>query len=701
MRSEYCRVVLALALSATSTTVVSAGEETNTDWTLLGNSSEMQHHSELDQINTRTVARLGLVWSVDLPTKDGLVGNPLIEDGRIFQSGSQSRMLAHDLRTGELLWTYEPLKTARAGSFMEAIGMRTNRGVALHDDLAIVATADCRLVAIDQKTGVKRWEAEACDVTQGYSITGAPRVGAGKVFIGNTCADSGANRGHVDAFDARTGKHLWRFYTVPGDPEQPPENELYRRAMASWGEGWYERTKGCGSVWDAMVYDEQTDQLIIGTGGPSPIDPTMRGKGAGDELFTNAVVALDAGTGDYRWHFSQVPGDGWNYEPAVGLMVATLPIRGKDQRVVISVPKNGFVYVFDAASGEFLSGNNYVPVNWAKGLDEFGRPIYDPAARYWEKPDGAARVVPYGNGAHGWEALAFDPMRSLLFIPVMNIPQRVSPAEGEGFVAELGPNFDFFYGDPSDPDWQRFGEVVAWDPITQSEVWRQRIGLPVNGGLLHTEGGLVFQGSAEGYLTAYDAGSGDVRWRTPAGGAIRAAPSTVMVDGRQFIIVPAGRPTTSIGAPYLSDYSSAPRARSQPRLLAFALDGQAATPAWAERVPVPKPRAARSDPELARHGALAYESYGCLTCHGRNAESLGGAVPDLRLRLPASLEYLQVVLGGALKSRGMPAVEVDDETARSLLAYLTNAAWDAHEETNESSTINRPSTEVARELHDE
>ena len=654
---------------------MAAGPPGDTDWSLLGNSPEMQHHSDLDQINSGTVARLGLVWSVELPTRDGLVGNPLIKDGRIFQSGSHSQVFAHDLRTGELLWTHEPLKSARTGSLAEAIGMRTNRGVALHDDLAIVATADCRLVAIDQKTGVARWDAEACDIAQDYNITGAPRVGAGKVFIGNACEDAGTNRGHVNAFDATTGEHLWRFYTVPGDPDQPPENELYLRAMATWGEGWYERTKGCGSVWDAMVYDEQTDQLIIGTGGPAPLNPTMRGKGAGDELFTNAVVALDAQTGDYRWHFSQVPGDGWNFEPAVGLMVATIPVHGEDRRVVVSVPKNGFVYLLDAASGEFLSGKNYVPVTWARGLDEFGRPIVDPAARYWEQPDGVTRLVPTGGlGAHGWEPLAFDPERHLLYIPVMNIPTAMSKDD-----SGLGVRFDFYYGDPSDPSWQRFGEVVAWNLITQSEVWRRTSGLPVNGGLLHTSGGLVFQGSAEGYLTAYDASSGDPRWRAPAGGAIRATPSTVMVEGRQFVIVPAGSPTTSMTSTGLTDYSSVPRARSQPRLLAFALDGQAETPGWAEPPPIPKPSVARMDPGLARDGALAYESYGCMVCHGRLAETMGGTTPDLRAKLPASLENLQAVLGGALKSRGMPAYEVDDQTAKSLLAFLINAAWEAHE----------------------
>ena len=699
---HFTRVLAVLVLPVMSTITASANESATTDWALLGNSSEMQHHSELDQINTKNVPKLGLVWSVDLPTKDGLVGNPLIKDGRIFQSGSHSQVFANDLRTGELLWTYEPLKSARAGSFSEAYGMRTNRGVALHDDLVIVATGDCRLVAIHQKTGAKRWETEACDVTQNYTIAGAPRIGAGKVFIGNSCVDSGANRGHVNAFDAKSGKHLWRFYTVPGDPNQPAESELYRRAMATWGEGWYERTKGCGSVWDAMVYDKETDQLIVGTGGPAPLDPTRRGSGAGDELFTNAVVALDANTGEYRWHFSQVPGDGWNYEAAVGLMIATLPVLGEDRRVVISVPKNGFVYLFDAASGEFLSGKNYVPKSWARGLNEFGRPVINPAARYWETPVGVTSPLPHAWGVHGWEALAFDPQRGLLYIPVMNVPTRYSSHQGDGLLGEVGIHIDTHYGDPTDPAWQKFGEVVAWDPITQSEVWRHRTRLPMNGGLLHTKGGLVFQGSAEGMLTAYDAESGDVRWSAPAGGAIRAAPSTVMVEGRQFIIVPAGRPTASGSSAIESDYASTIRARSQPRLLAFALDGQSITPAWAERARVPKPQVARLDPELARRGALAFENYGCSLCHGRNAENLGGSVPDLRVKLPASLEYLQVILGGALESRGMPVFEVDDETARSLLAYLVNTAWDAHESgERQLSTTDPSSTKKSKEPHDE
>ena len=268
-----------------------------------------------------------------------------------------------------------------------------------------------------------------------------------------------------------------------------------------------------------MVYDPELDQLIIGTGAPAPSDPTKRGKDAGDELFTSAVVALDAETGAYRWHFTQVPGNAWNYEPAVGLMMATLPIDGEDRRVVLSVPKNGFVYLLDAKTGEFISGRNYVPVNWAKGLDdETGRPIFDPAARYWEAADGEPTIIlPSNTGAHDWTALAFDPQKNVLFIPAMTMPERRErTASGEY-------SYDQRHGSQGDPEWQAFAELVAWDPVTQSEVWRQRHALPLNGGALHTAGGLVFQGTAEGYLNAYDAASGEQLGSFAAGGAIRAA----------------------------------------------------------------------------------------------------------------------------------------------------------------------------------
>ncbi len=669
----------ALALLLATGHPAFATDPENTDWPLLGNAHEMQHHAALAQINTDTVERLGLAWWVDLPAIKGLVGNPLIKDGRIFQSGAGSVIYANDLRTGELLWTFDPRPDPGPGSFLAVYGLNVNRGVALHDDLVIVGTGDCRLVAVDQETGTQRWEAQACDQGNNQTITAAPRVGGGMVFTGNACADSGASRGHVDAFDAGAGRRLWRFYTVPGDPSKPPESDLYRMAAATWGEDWYDRTRGCGSVWDAMVYDPRSERLYIGVGGPSPLDPTARGANAGDELFTNSVVALDAKTGEYVWHFKQNPGDGWNFEPAVGLMLASLPDVDGERRVVVSVPKDGFVYVLDADTGEFLSGRNYVPANWASGLDEEGRPIYLPGARYWERPDGRAVVSPAGMGAHNFEALAFDPEKHVVFIPAATMPALYQASSGAGGIMdEMGVTFDGEYGSQGHPGWEAFGELVAWDPVLQTEVWRARHALPMNGGALHTAGGLVFQGLAEGYLVAYDAATGERLWSAPAGGTVRSAPSTVMADGKQYIVVASGNVATSVGATGFTGYSSVPRSRSRPRLLAFALDGSAPPPPWAEIPHIPEPPTPRVDATLASAGKDIFVAYACDACHGHAGVAVWETL-DLRVRLPADVEYLQAVLDGALATRGMPVVELGDDGVQALQAYLINLAWDAHE----------------------
>ena len=654
-----------------------ASDAESTDWELLGNSPDMQHHSGLSQINTETVSDLGLAWAIDLPTRDGLIGNPLIRNGRIFQSGSQSQVFANDLKTGKLLWTYEPLADRPPGSFLETWLRSLNRGLALYEDLVIVGTSDCRLVAIDQATGVKRWEVETCDGEQAYMITGAPRVGGDKVFIGNSCADMGLNRGHVDAVDARTGKHLWRFYTVPGDPSKPQDSELYEMAVKTWGEGWYETTRGCGSVWDAMVYDPELDQLIIGTGAPAPSDPTKRGKDAGDELFTSAVVALDAETGAYRWHFTQVPGNAWNYEPAVGLMTAALPIDGEDRRVVLSVPKNGFVYLLDAKTGEFISGRNYVPVNWAKGLDdETGRPIFDPAARYWEAADGEPRIIlPSNAGAHDWTALAFDPQKNVLFIPAMTMPERRERTASGEF------SYDQRHGSQGDPEWQAFGRArcvgsghpergVEAAPCVATERWRiahgGRTSLPRDG-----------RGLPERLRRRLGRATGVIRgrWRDPG--------CAVDSSGRWSPVHRcAGRCAFHIGRLGRIDGLQLDEGVAQPATVAGLRVGRRRTDArMGGPADLSEAAVDRYPAEVAAMGEAIYEMAGCVACHGYGGQSVGGAAADLRMRLPANLEYLKAVLGGAFAPR-MPVVELDDASTEALYAYLVNTAWRAYEDAN-------------------
>jgi quinohemoprotein ethanol dehydrogenase len=669
---------LAFAVSALAMLLVGCSREAaaprNTDWAVLGNGSQMQHHADLAQINRDSIGKLGLAWAVEMPTSYGLVGNPLIKDGVVFQGGPGGRIFANDLKTGKLLWQFTaqyPEEATEAQSVGGYWARQFNRGVALYKGKVIIATGDCRLVAVDQKTGRQLWEAQSCDSRLDYGIAGAPRVGGGMVFIGNSNQELGTQRGFVDAFDAETGKRKWRFYTVPGDPATETD-PFYQKIAKTWGTGWYAKTHGPGAPWDAITYDEKLQQLIIGTGALGPAEPTARAADAGDELFTNSVVAVDARTGKYRWHAKQVPHDGWNYEAAVGLMIADLPVGGKTRHVVVSVPKQGFAYVYDAATGKFLAGTQYVDIAWAKGLDANGRPIFNPEAMYWNRPGQDTLVLPGGMGAHGWEALAFNPKTNVLYVPTMVLPVSRT-ADGA---------YDWLYGDRPDAKVRPSGEVVAIDLNKNAVKWRTTTSrLPVNGGLLHTAGGLVFQGLADGRLLAFDEASGKVVWSRQTGGAIRAAPSTVMLDGEQYIVVATGNGAASASASLVSRYSSTPESRTPPRLLAFKIGGTAGYPALAKPAPTPAPPFPRQDQALAKRGEALFSAYQCEYCHGTDGgASVGGGVANLNRTQVDLAAFKGVVQGGDRRSGGMPQFKgMPDADAAALYAYVINTAWDVHE----------------------
>ncbi len=413
MRTFLLSLSVLLVMAATSNPSAAAEDKSdpNAEWRVLGNGAEAQHHSPLKQVNDKSVTKLGLAWVAEIPSPDGLSGNPLVANGIVYQSGPQGRVYANDLRTGASVWTFDAhTKFTRDTHVIAYVTSRINRGLALLDDKVFVASGDCHLYALDQKTGKLLWDVMSCDPKEAYGITGAPRVGGGLVFIGNACGDSGLTRGFVDAFDAATGKRKWRFYTVPGDPAKPPENELMKKAAATWGTDWYSKTHGCGSVWEAMTYDATTGILYIGVAGPAPWSPAMRAADAGDELFTNSIVALKAQTGEYVWHFKQVPNDAWNFDATMHIMLADLGVDGKPQRVVMQAPKNGFFYVLDARTGEFISAQDYLPQNWALKIDaKSGRPTPNPEAQYWKHPGERSIVSP---GAARVSQLAGDGIQS-------------------------------------------------------------------------------------------------------------------------------------------------------------------------------------------------------------------------------------------------------------------------------------------------
>jgi len=353
-------------------------------------------------------------------------------------------------------------------------------------------------------------------------------------------------------------------------------------------------------------------------------------------------------------------------------MVADVPVGGQTRHVVVSVPKQGFAYVYDAATGKFLSGTQYVDVAWAKGLDPNGRPIFNPDGMYWKRPGQDTLVLPGGMGAHGWEALAFNPKTNMLYVPTMILPVSRT-ADGA---------YDWLYGDRPDAKVRPSGQVVAIDLASRAVKWRTTTSrLPVNGGLLHTAGGLVFQGLADGRLVAFDEATGKVLWTRQTGGAIRAAPSTVMLDGEQYIVVATGNGAASASASLVSRYSSTPQSRTPPRLLAFKLGGTAAYPSLASPGPPVAPPVARQDATLAKRGETLFAAYQCEYCHGTDGgASVGGGVANLN-RTQVDLPIFKgIVQGGDRKANGMPQFKgMTDAEAEALYAYVINAAWDVHD----------------------
>jgi PQQ-dependent dehydrogenase (methanol/ethanol family) len=682
-RSSRARRLFCTAMLTTGAIVTGAASGAEaaaapaSEWRLIGLNAEQQHFSPLEQINDKNISELGLAWAADMPTVDGLVGVPLVADGTVYQSGPMGRVYANDVRTGRPLWTFDAHPIV-PGQLITAWGNRTNRGVALWQDKVYVGTGDCRIVAIDRKHGTKVWEAQSCDPANSYAIPGAPRVGGGKVFTGNANGDSGANRGFVDAFDATSGRHLWRFYTIPGDPAKGFENKAMEMASKTWGKEYWKKTGG-GVVWDALTYDPVLNLLYIGTDGATPFNPSLRGEGAGDELFTTSIIALNADTGAYVWHYQTTPHDAWNYDATMHIMIAELSLQGAKRRVVMQAPKNGFFYVLDAKTGALISARNIVPVNWASGIDpKTGRPNVLAGARWYEHPDKPTLIAPSPIGAHSWQPMSYSPLTGLVYIPVMEQPMELIPIGDNNAVGgSLDINFYTGQGDRS-----RFkGELIAWDPIQQKTRWQHTVGLPQNGGVLSTAGNLVFQGTSSGELHAYQADSGKPLWSSDTDSGVYAAPSTVEIDGEQLLLVATGSGTASaiLTYPRLGG-----KTRGPSRLLAFKLGGKAVLPASTATVEVfPKPAQPRQTTAMVAKGRAIWDASGCELCHGYTAIGPEQAsVPDLRKSAAVTSDlFAGIVLGGLNGPKGMPSFRdsLKAEDLPALRAFIVNQAWNAYE----------------------
>ena len=647
------------------------------EWLLHGRTYAEERHSPLDQINTSNVDQIGLSWSFETGTNRGHETTPIVKDGVMFITAPWSVVHALDAKTGDLLWTYDP-QVERAWANNACCDV-VNRGVALYENSIFFGTIDGRLISLDKDTGTENWSILTIDKSRPYTITGAPRIVKGNVIIGNGGGEFGV-RGYVTAYDVDSGDELWRFYTVPGNPNEPFESPEMEIAAKTWSGGKWWEYGGGGTVWDSMAYDPALDTLYIGTGNGSPWNRYVRSPGGGDNLYLSSIVALDPDTGDYKWHYQTTPGDSWDYTATQHMILADLEINGQMRKVIMQAPKNGFFYVIDRTNGELISAENYVPINWATHVDmETGRPVENPANNYFDTP---ALTTPGPLGGHNWQPMAFNPDTGLVYIPAQEmlfVYSHDKDFEYNPKTWNTGQQIEMTYL-PKNPDElamvdkATFGYLLAWDPVAQKEVWREQYQRPWSGGLLSTAGDLVLQGTSDGRFIAFDAASGEILWSVDTGQGIIAPPITYMIDEEQYIAVQVG---------YGGAYALAgafPSANKNPaqngRMLVFKLGGEEMSPPVQSIAKVnPVVPSMTTDALTIARGEYEYHEH-CQFCHGAGVIG-GGVIPDLRYLDEVDHQtFLGVILGGMHSDKGMTSFKdvLSLEQANQIQAYIISQA---------------------------
>jgi quinohemoprotein ethanol dehydrogenase len=636
------------------------------EWLSYGRDYGEQRFSPLTGITDGNVSELGLAWFADFDTARGQEATPLVHDGVLYLSTAWSKVRAHDARTGALKWAYDP--EVPRETLVRTCCDAVNRGVALYGDKVYFAALDGRLIALDQGTGKIVWSKTIVPNQKDYTITGAPRVANGKVFIGSAGAEYRA-RGYIAAFDSETGKELWRFHTVPGNPADGFENAAMERAAKTWSGEWW-TFGGGGTVWDAITYDPVTNLVLFGTGNAEPWNPAPAGR-EGDSLFTSSVVAVHADTGEYAWHFQETPEDRWDYDSNAQVTVADLTIGGIRRRVALHAPKNGYFYVLDARTGAFISAGSIVPQTWTTGIDPVtGRPAINPEARY-EKTGKMFLGRPGAGGAHNWNPMSYSPRTGLVYVPVGLAPSPYRAEEGweeSGIGWQIGLSFDIgtaFNAAMAGGPRMSTAALVAWDPVTQKEAWRVAHPNGMGGGTLATAGNLVFHGNSVGEFAAYSADKGARLWAFDTQTGAMAGPMSYALDGEQYVAVVVGW---------------GGQEKNISRVLVFKLGAKGALPPpppVVERVLDPPPFTGTAE-QVARGSAL-YGRY-CFVCHGPGAVGGVSESPDLRFSgTLGSTEAMKLILiDGALRHNGMVsfAAALKPEDAEAIRQYVLKRAND-------------------------
>lgn len=661
------------------------------EWMAPGRTYSEQRFSPLKQINTKNVKSLGVAWQFRTHSVRGLEGTPLVVGGKMYITLPWSRVIALNAVTGKELWSYDPKVPGQTGRY--ACCDVVNRGVAMWKGALFLGTLDGRLVKLNAKTGKPMWIVNTIDSHNPvYTITGAPRVVDGLVVIGNGGAEYNA-RGYLTAYDANTGKKVWRFYVVPGNPHKPQANPALKAALKTWDDSgkfkWW-KMGGGGGPWNAMSFDPKLGLLYVGTGNGDPWNRQIRSPKGGDNLYLSSILAIHVKTGRLAWYYQTTPGDTWDFDSTADVTLANIKIDGKLRHVLMHAPKNGFFYVLDRKTGKLISAKKFGLVTWASHIDmKTGRPVVNPGARYVKK---MATVEPGPTGAHNWQPMTYDPDTGLVYIPAMdggNIFKAQKNFHFRPGAWNTGVDFAALSkvvlkmvesGEKLPPS---YGYIKAWNPATQKEVWQVRMGGAWNSGLLSTAGGLVFGGDAYGRFNAYNARTGHKLWSINLKTGILAPPMSYEINGTQYVALLAGYGGAGGLATFRNPkFPMEKYHNNQGRLFVFKLGGYKHVKALkAEGVPFTEP-----PPETASKATIAkgFDLYAdnCMVCHGYFAQS-AGEVPDLRL-MPSGLwkQFDNIVLGGMLHGGGMGSFKdiLSKDDVHDIKAYVlqqSHLAWDS------------------------
>ena len=660
--------------SKIDTSAIIANDKADKNWPTHGLNYGETRYSTLNKITHENVSKLGLSWSTSLESRRGVEATPIVVDGVMFVSSSWSIVHAIDAVSGKELWRYDPEvpKNYAHKGCCDVV----NRGVAVYKGLVFVGAFDGNLHAIDAATGKRVWKTDTIiDRTRNYTITGAPRVYNGKVLIGNGGAEYGV-RGYITAYDYKTGQQSWRWFSVPGAPNKPYENASMKKAAKTWdnsAEFW--KAGGGGTIWDSMAFDPELNLVYVGVGNGSPWSQKIRSPKGGDNLYLSSVVALNADTGAYHCHYQTTPGDTWDFTATQQIILDDIELNGKKRKVFMQAPKNGFFFVVDRTNCKFISAKPFVKVTWATGHDKDGKAIVAKGARY--ENGSTYEAIPSAYGGHNWHSMSYNPQTGLVYIPAQGVPLtytddpnwKLNTHVAGQAMSGMGWNLGVVFNKVP-PKEKPFGQLLAWDPVTQKPAWKVQYASPWNGGTLTTAGNLVFQGTADGRFVAYDAKSGKTLWQTPVGTGVVAAPITFEHKGKQYVSIAVG---------WGGVYGQLQRAteRTGPgRIYTFAVGDTAPMPALVKRDPANLVSGVAFKQDDFGPGAGLYVA-NCLFCHGVPGVNNGGNIPNLGYSSKSTIENLHdIVLTDALQEGGMPSFKgkLTKDQTKQIAAFIQGVA---------------------------